>query len=139
MAILKTNKRQLIYIYSGTSIFGKKLLPYLSTSKKAVRVIDIDKEKISNTIWVEISKLVKKPFHKLFFKKKINHETNYNTDDWIKIIQNNPSMLMYPIMISDERALQIKKRVDLFSFFTPAGGNFSKNPRAIKYGNHSSI
>ena len=50
MGVLATDKNQLIYIYSAQSDIGKKLLAYAKSTDMAMRAINIDEEKIANTV-----------------------------------------------------------------------------------------
>ena len=74
MSILAHNKRQLTYIYSSSSHLGKQVLGYVQGIDKKIEVIDIDKEKISDSIWVEIAEKLNLPFKKIFETKPISNK-----------------------------------------------------------------
>ncbi|PKQ45278.1 arsenate reductase family protein [Confluentibacter flavum] len=141
MGVLATNDKELIYIYSDQSDLGKKVLPYAESSNKALRTINIEKEKISDTIWLEIADMVNKPISELFSPELldnlgIDNLSNYNTDDLLKIVNKNPSLLQHPIAINGKKAIIINDRFDFFKFYKKDGSNFDKSPEALKNGEH---
>jgi len=141
MGVLATDNRELIYIYSDQSNLGKDVLPYAHSSDKALRVINIEKEKISDTVWLEIADLVDKPLFELFSpelaeKHGIKNISDYGTNDLLKIVNKNPSLLQHPIAINGKKAISIKERNDIFKLYKKDGSNFDPSPEAIKNGEH---
>ncbi|WP_338358623.1 ArsC/Spx/MgsR family protein [Yeosuana marina] len=119
MSILAHDKRQLTYIYSSSSHLGKQVLGYIQGIDKNIEVIDIEKEKISHSIWVEIAKELKVPFKKIFETKSISNknEDNFTTDDWLKMIEKNPALLQKPIAINGDRIMLVSHRSEILKFF----------------------
>lgn len=141
MGVLAISDKELIYIYSEESDIGKKMLAYAQSSDNPVRAINIEKEKISDTIWLEIADILDKPLYELFsahYAKKIGIDnlSNYNNEDLIKIINKNPFLLQHPIAINGQKANLIHDRFDFFRFFKKAGSNFDKSTEAIRNGEH---
>lgn len=141
MSILATDKKQLIYIYSEDSPMGKRVLPYALSSKKPLRTININKEPIADTIWVEIAEMLNVKLGELFSQEHLNKlnlgdATNFSSNDWLKIIKHNPSLLQYPIAINGNTAEIVNDRFDFYQFFDADGSNFDKNPTAIKNAKH---
>lgn len=142
MGVLATDNKELIYIYSDRSDLGKKMLAYAESNEKPLRAINIEKEKISDTVWLEIADILHKPLSDLFspdLAKKIGIDNlaNYNNEDLIKIIQKNPFLLQHPIAINGNKAKLIHDRFDFFRFYKKDGGNFDKSPDAIGDGEHT--
>lgn len=142
MGVLATSDKELIYIYSDESDLGKKVLAYAQSSEKPLRSINIGKEKISDTVWLEIADLLDKPLSDLFapdLAKKIGIDnlSDYDPDDLIKIINKNPILLQHPIAINGNKAKLIHDRFDFFEFYKKDGGNFNKSPEAIGNGEHN--
>ena len=142
MGVLATNDKEIIYIYSEKSDLGKKILAYAQSSDKKLRIINIEKEKISDTVWLEIADLVGKPLFELFSpelaeKQDIKNFSDYDTDDLLKIVNKNPSLLQHPIAIHGEKGISIKDRFDFFPFYKKDGSNFDKSPEAIRNGEHT--
>lgn len=141
MGVLATDDRELIYIYSDRSDLGKKILAYAQSSEKSLRAINIEKEKISDTVWLEIADRLNKPLSDLFspdLAKKIGIDnlSDYDRNDLIKIINKNTILLQHPIAINGNKAKLIHDRFDFFEFFKKDGSNFDKSPEAIRNGEH---
>ncbi|WP_111310016.1 hypothetical protein [Confluentibacter sediminis] len=141
MGILAIDDKELIYIYSDQSDLGKKVLAYAQSSDKALRVINIEKESISDSIWLEIAEMVDKPLSELFSLELLDDDKkdnipNYDTDDLLKIFKKNPSLLQHPIAINGKKAISINDRFDFFTFYKKDGSNFDKSTEAIKNGEH---
>ncbi|TPV34898.1 hypothetical protein FJ651_05030 [Paucihalobacter ruber] len=119
MSILARNKRQLTYIYSSLSHLGKQVLGYVQGTKKKIEVIDIAKEKISDTIWVELAEELNLPFKKIFETQQIHNknEDSFSADDWLKMIEKNPALLQKPIAINGDKIILISNRSEILKFF----------------------
>lgn len=141
MGVLAISNKELLYIYSDQSDLGKKILAYAQSSDKKLRVINMEKEKISDTSWLEIADLVDKPLNELFSpelaeRHGIDNISDYETNDLLKIVNKNPSLLQHPIAIDGKKAVSIKDRFDFFEFYKKDGSNFDKSPEAIRNGEH---
>jgi len=119
MSILARDKRQLTYIYSSSSQLGKKVLGYVHATKKHVEVIDIAKEKISQTVWVEIAEELDSSFEDIFDTHSISmaKKEDYDANDWLKLIENNPELLQKPIAINNKSSKLITSRSEILEFF----------------------
>ncbi|OQD42432.1 hypothetical protein BUL40_09905 [Croceivirga radicis] len=141
MGVLATDKNQLIYIYSAQSDIGKKLLAYAKSTDMAMRAINIDEEKIANTVWAEISEMLGLEFSKIFSTNVLSNDMkdfkSSDENDWLKIVQNNSEVLQKPIVIHDTTAKVVANRYDIGKFFEADGGNLDKSPDAIKNANHT--
>ena len=108
MTILARDEKQLTYIYSSHSHLGKQVLGYVQGTRKKVETIDIANEKIGDSIWVELADNLAMPFGEIFSTNQINDYEkteleDFDTDDWLKIINNNPQLLQRPIAINGTR------------------------------------
>ncbi|GAA4238776.1 hypothetical protein GCM10022291_30580 [Postechiella marina] len=140
MGILATENEQLILIYSKASRMGKKAFAYVKAIDKPKRLINIDKETVSKTVWLEIAELLNKDIADLFDTDAIVFkELNANklsTDDWLKMIKQNTKLLQQPILIEGKQATIIKQLEDIYSYFETSGNGFNKSKEAIASGNH---
>ncbi|NNC70921.1 MAG: hypothetical protein HKN90_08885 [Flavobacteriaceae bacterium] len=142
MGVFAIDKDQLTYIYTEESVLGNKLLSYAQSANKAIRSINISKEKLAATVWAELLELLDSDFKSILTldhpdATKIQDTSEFTTDDWIKIINNNPSLLQHPIAINGTKAVVINERFDFYQFYEADGGNFDKSAEAIKTGNHN--
>jgi len=122
MAILARDKNQLTYIYSSLSHLGKQVLGYVQGTRKKVEIIDIANENIGDTIWVELAENLDLPLGDLFATRHpdvpdIGNTEDFDTDDWLKIINKNPVLLQNPIAINGNRTMLISHRSEILEFF----------------------
>tara|TARA_R110002049_G_scaffold302713_2_gene496088 strand:+ start:24128 stop:24589 length:462 start_codon:yes stop_codon:yes gene_type:complete len=139
MGILATDNKQLIFIYSESSEIGNKALAYVNAIDKPKRIININEEAISKTIWLEISAMLGKDLSDLFdaneVKTKISKE-DLSVGDWLKMINHNPELLQQPIVIDGTDATILAQSEDVYHYFEATGSNLDKSNEAIKTANH---
>lgn len=122
MPILSRHSNQLTFIYNSTSEIGKQSLAYIQASKLKLETIDLSKESIANSVWVEIIDQLQLNFKDVFSlshpdAKGVIDSQDFDTDDWLKIINKNPSILQKPIAINGDKAKVISNASQVLSFF----------------------
>ncbi len=119
MGVISKDDRQIKLYYNSDSSLGKQTLAYIEGSEKKVLAIDISKTNPTSTQWAEIadnlniriSELVNQEhpdFVKIYGDKKVNLEQH----DWLKIIEKNPIVVTRPIIIYENKFIQIKSPSD---------------------------
>ncbi|RDK85208.1 arsenate reductase family protein [Marinirhabdus gelatinilytica] len=119
MGVLARDDREFTLIYSHNSRVGKHALAYLQGVKDKLNAIDISKTKISDTQWAELAKALGCKVGDLVDKRlvKVDDTSNFGTNDWIKILQNNDEVLSHPIAIKGDKTRQIANGPDILKFF----------------------
>lgn len=119
MGIIARDHKQLTLIYSQNTRVGKHVLAYLQGIDTALQAIDISKTKISDTQWVEIAEHLQCAVGDLIDKRKVAQDetSDYGTNDWLKVLQNNDEVLSYPIAINGSQTKQIKNAPEVLQFF----------------------
>lgn len=121
MGIIARDENQITLIFSSNTRLGAHTLSYLRGIDKKYLPIDLAKSKIGDTIWVEIAESLGVKVGDLVDKRALDTDTtvteNYGTHDWIKIIQNNDSVISRPILIKGERTQQIENPTEVLGFF----------------------
>lgn len=123
MGIISNNNRQLKLYYNSETSLGKQTKAYINISKKKTLTFDISKTKVSGTQWLEIveklnihiSKLVNQK-HPDFVKIYGNKEVNLTDEDWLNLIEKQPIIVTYPIIISGMHIFQIKTPSDFMKY-----------------------
>ncbi|MDY0780127.1 hypothetical protein [Tenacibaculum sp. IB213877] len=121
MSVLAKDNRQLLYIYSCESSFGKEMLAYAQSIDKRIQTIDICNENISQTVWLEIADMIGVSLGELFSPEHPNSPNvgkaeDFLVSDWLKIIKHNPGLLQRPIAINCNKAISIKEKSDMMIF-----------------------
>ncbi len=122
MSILARDKRQLTYIYSSKSHLGKQVLSYVQAIDKKVNFVDISKDKLGDTIWVELAENLELKLGEILTiqdnqKDDFGNTEDFDTDDWLKIINKNPELLQKPIAVNMDSVMLISNRSEILKFF----------------------
>lgn len=114
MGIIATNKNQNILFYNSNNSIGKQCLAYTEDSKNDVLTIDVSKTKVADTQWVEICDKLNLKLEDLVNKEHPNFSNNFDkstslsSNDWLKVIQNNPEVIVTPILVVGETFYKIE-------------------------------
>lgn len=122
MPMLARDKNQMSYIYSSESHLGKQVLGYVQGLKKKVEIIDISKDDLSDTIWVELRDNLDLPFDEIFTTENedlsdYGDRQNFSKTDWVKIINKRPELLRKPIAVHGDNVMLIAHRSEILKFF----------------------
>lgn len=121
MSVLATDGQQLTLIYNSESSIAKQTLGYVQSVEKEIQTIDISKTTLGDTVWVTIAEGLNVPLHGLFSKDHPDapdvSEESYTTDDWLKILKKNPSLIQAPIAINGKNYLQVASPSEILKFF----------------------
>ena len=122
MSVLTTDDNLLTLVYSSESHLGKQVLGYVQGADKKLRTVDIAKTKLGHTVWVTIADGLNKPLGDLFTHENtetpdIGKNSSFDTDDWLKMIDKNPSLLQKPIAIKGKEFMQVSGRSEVLKFF----------------------
>ncbi len=119
MGVLARDDREFTLIYSHNTRVGKHALAYLQGIKENLNAVDISKTKVSDTQWTELASALNCKVGDLIDKRMVDVEdtSNYGTNDWLKILQNNDEVLTHPIAIKGKVTKQIANGPDILKFF----------------------
>lgn len=122
MGILANDKNQLNFIYSSGSKNGKQILAYVESMEKSVRSIDIANQNIGHALWVDIADKVGFKLGELFSMDhpdapNVGNPEDFDTDDWLKLVDNNPDLLQNPIGIQGDRSKIFTSRASVMEFY----------------------
>lgn len=132
MGMIARDDKQLTLLYSSTTRVGKHTLSYLTGIDKPYLAIDLVKTKLPGSQWVEIAKEMNVKVGDLVDKRQLgldeNTTHNFNTEDWIKIIQNNDNAISRPIVISGKITKQIANPPEIMEFFDVDSAGLNQTP-----------
>ncbi len=121
MSQIAKDKRQFTLIYSSNTRVGTHTLSYLTPLEDKLLAIDISKTKVANTQWVEIATSLNCKVGDLVDKRILDMEesstSEFSTDDWLKIINNNDEVLTQPIAINGSKMMQVTNPSKVMRFF----------------------
>lgn len=119
MGVIAMDKRQIILYYSSENSLGKQVNAYVESSEKKHLTIDISKTNVTGTQWAELADGLGKQIADLInnehpdFKEKYgDSDAILNDDDWLKVLNKNPSLLKYPIIIKGDKYIELTSASD---------------------------
>ncbi|MBG48304.1 MAG: hypothetical protein CML05_08465 [Pseudozobellia sp.] len=122
MSVISTDENMLTLVYSSKSHLGKQVLGYVQGAGDALRTIDIAETKLGHAVWVTLADGLGKDLGELFSLDNtetldIEDSDSFDTDDWLKLIDNNPELLQNPIAIKGKKFMQVTSRSEVLKFF----------------------
>lgn len=123
MGVIATDKREIKLFYNAETNKGMQTLAYLKSSNKKVLDVNLKEVKVTATQWAELAKLVGKPIKELINTEHPEFTNEYgenpdlhSDDDWLKVLENSPQVVTQPILVNDERAVQIDTPSEVMVF-----------------------
>src|SRR5690606_21035910 len=134
MGVIAKNKNEIRFYYSSESSVGKQVLGFIHSSDKKVLDIDISKTKVTGTQWAEIARGLDKEIRELIDTSHPDFIHHYGRDvqmddghDWLKILENTPSVLQRPIIVNGDRYIQIFAPPDVKKFLDEESAQIEDN------------
>lgn len=130
MSILSTNNRQLIFIYSETCPFISEYLQLLEKICVPIRIINIDREKLADDIWINISAMLNMTLGEIFERKELNLNRKntkklFDNGDWLDLIKKGMYILKFPIAIHKTKAEIINNYSDINRIYAATGSTIN--------------
>ena len=112
--------KKLIQIYCNPKDFHtKKCIAMAKAAKVEIQIIDIAKDAPTGTDWKNIAEKLNISVNELINTSHIKYMEVYGSNAQIdengaiKILQNSPEVLYYPIAVRGDRAVQAKSESDI--------------------------
>jgi arsenate reductase-like glutaredoxin family protein len=132
MGVIARDERQLTLIYSSNTRVGRHTLSYLTGLDEKYLAIDLAKTKVSDTQWAEIAASLGVKIGDLVDKRELDFSTEstaeFGSNDWLKIIQKNDSVISRPIAIKGKRTKQIDNPPEIMEFFEVDSAGLEQSP-----------
>lgn len=133
MGVIAMDKKQLTLYYSSENSLGKQVHAYVKSSGKDQLMIDISKTNVTGTQWAELADGLGKNLGDLLnidhpdFKEKYGDtHVNLNQDGWLKVLNKNPSLLKYPILVKGKKIIELKGASDFKHYMEPDSAGLEK-------------
>lgn len=105
MGVFSEDKRELTCIYNSGNNVDLQTLGYIKASEKKLNAIDITKDTITGTQWVELANRLDTNLNSLInFKEIDGNADSFSNEDCIKILSENPKALKGAIIFSNSKA-----------------------------------
>jgi arsenate reductase-like glutaredoxin family protein len=134
MGVISKNDNQLTLYYNGESSIGKQCYAYVQASDKAVLGVDISKTEVTPTQWTELAEGLNikvkdllgtdhPDFRNIYGEDALSLETN----DWLKILEKNPELVQFPVLIFGQKFYQLKSGADFKKYMEGDSANIERN------------
>jgi arsenate reductase-like glutaredoxin family protein len=120
---LATDDRQIVLIYNSAEKNHREIRAYAEAAQKPVLDIDIQKTQIGKTVWTEIADLLNCNVEEIIdtnhnsFTSKHGTDVKLESHDALDMLQKDPDMLTYPIMVWGDYAKIVKLYGNAVEFF----------------------
>lgn len=120
MGTIAKDEQQVTIYYNSESSIGKQTYAYVNASSKKVHGIDVTKEKVTGTQWaaladnlgIAIADLIDTE-HPKFEEMYSERNVELEETDWIKILQEKPEVISWPVVVNGDQFLLIKNPSDV--------------------------
>ena len=118
MGEIATSEKQITLFYSSKSVRAKQTLAYVKAEGLAIQEIDILKTKLTGTQIIELANRLQINVADLVNQEHPAYQSkfqfhNLSTNDWIKMIQNNPEIMKQPIAIRGDITILVETPTDI--------------------------
>ena len=127
------DKKQITLYYSSENSLGKQINAYVESSEMKHLTIDISKTNVTGTQWAELAEGLHKQISDLIntdhpdFKEAYGDtHADLDDDDWLKILNKNPKLLKYPIIVKGEECIELKSASDFKHHMEPDSAGIDK-------------
>ena len=118
MGEIARSKNQITLFYNSKSVRAKQTLAYGKAEGLPIQDIDILKTKLTGTQIVELADRLRINVADLVNQEHPNYLSrfehhDFSTNDWIKMIQNNPEIMKQPIALRGEITILVETPTDI--------------------------
>ncbi|NJX15077.1 arsenate reductase family protein [Tamlana crocina] len=129
MGVFSDDSREITCVYNSEDYNDAQTLGYLQASKKSLQAIDISKQQLTGTQWVELCSRLGAQLQDIINEKEVEGDlSNFDNDDCITILRENPKALNGAIVFTRHKAKQIQNPSTALAFIDSDTGNVSRNP-----------
>lgn len=125
MGVIAKNEKQITLFSHPDHHLTTKCIAVAKSSKAEVQVVDLAKTKLTGTVWKELAKMLDAKVEDLISKNhpvfldKFDENAVLDEEDAMKLLQNEPKILAYPIGVRGEKAIQAKNSTDMMKLHKP--------------------
>ena len=133
MGVIAMDKKQITLYYSSETSLGKQVNAYVESSDKDHLTIDIAKTNVTGTQWAELAEGLHKNLSELINKDHPDFKSAYGDSDvdldedgWLKVLNKNPSLLKYPIVVKGKDFIELESASDFKHHMEPDSAGLEK-------------
>lgn len=118
MGEIATSNRQITLFYSSKSVRAKQTLAFAKSEGLPILEVDVLKTKLTGTQIVELANKLHIKVADLVNQEHPDYTSNFeyhnfSTNDWIKMIQQNPEIMKQPIALRGDTTILVETPTDI--------------------------
>jgi arsenate reductase-like glutaredoxin family protein len=123
MISIATDEREIVLIYNSNIKNHREIYAYATAADASLNALDIQKERLTGTLWSEIANALGKEVKDLIhtdhgtFVQKHGENVVLDNDGAIKLLQHEPELFIFPIAIRGKKAIEAKLYGDITQLF----------------------
>lgn len=132
--MLSNHHNKITLIYNSNTSIGKQTLAYVTNSRKKLLAIDTSKTTLTGSQWIDIIDKLGISMKQLIntshpnFIKLYHKDVSMELNDWLKIIQKHPEVIVTPIFINGKIYKQISSPSEIERYLDPDSAGVPRNP-----------
>jgi arsenate reductase len=116
---MKTHQREMLIYYNPDSYNHRRTVAYAQSVVPFVRTYTFEKAPSTGTSWQQIIKMLDVHPKELMNKAHPYYQANlrnreFNEQDWLNVIMNNPELIRAPIAVRGGRAVLCINSTDIY-------------------------
>lgn len=135
MGVISRKNNQINCVYASNTDFGKQLEGYLKASDKDILMINITETMPTPTQWQELSRELSKPIEELLDLSQVENiekSSDFDTNDYVTVLENNPKALKGAIIINGSKTEHISTVTKVLNYFNVDSAGIEKNMHSEK-------
>ncbi len=129
---MKTHPNELFLYYNCESDTHKKTRALAHSIANHVNETTFKNEAISKTMWADLLSMLNLKPKDLLDKSDTKYQAelaghNFNEEDWLNILINNPCMIKAPIAVMQNKAILCLSPQDIFKLVREKNTEFAEN------------
>lgn len=120
--IFANTDKEITLIYFSEEHLGRQILAFAQIENIPIRDIDLVHMKLTPTQWSELASRLGISVRNLvntehsYFKQRFGNMDELSDDDWFKLLEHNPGILIAPIVLKGDKIKLMNNPQDMLYF-----------------------
>jgi arsenate reductase-like glutaredoxin family protein len=125
MVSIATSEREIVLLYNSNIKNHREVYAYAKSANTDLNAIDLQEQNTTGTLWGEIADLMNKEVKDLIhtdhssFVQNHGENVSIDNDSAIKLLQEDPETLVFPIAVKGKKAIEAKIYADITDLIDP--------------------
>jgi len=122
MTTFSKSNKEITLIYNSDDHIGQKILAYAHSENIPVRDINLKFMKLTATHWAQLATMMNVKIRDFVntehpnFSQKFGKSDQLSSEDWLKLLINNPEILRAPVVIKGDKVSMMTNPQEMLGF-----------------------